>query len=801
MYQISFPFCQFLFSTVELLSMSKNILSYIAGKIITFSFYILFFFIPLAFTPFTFELFEYNKMMAAYALTVIIIGSWLIKMVAEKEFKITRTPFDIPLLLFTGSQIISTIISIDPHVSWWGYYSRFNGGLISIITYIFLYYAFVSNIKKENIKKYILTAMSAGLLISIYGILEHLGIDKSFWIQDVQNRVFSSLGQPNWLAAYLAVLLPVAIGSSLNAITSPKSDFEDKNQSVSLQTKFKNIFSLPFLIYFILSIVFYTTLIFTNSRSGMGGFWIASGVFWLFVFLLYKISVIKLFLIFNLSFLFLNFIFGTPFVQINRFTLPEIIRSTSQTSPPKTINSQPSTNNSLLESGVTDSGDIRKIVWKGALDIIASHPLFGTGTETFAFAYYKYRPVEHNMTSEWDFLYNKAHNEYLNYAATTGLVGLGTYLLFIGTVIFWSLNKIKAQSASWRTNLKTKTKNLQSKKFDILDVDLTFDILHLSLFSAWLSILITNFLGFSVVIVQIFFFLIPAILTILNEQAGDAKEGLPRNVSLAERVLRLWSKKTSFRDGLETFLGKPERPDPQIKINISNTISIKQSIFIIIILLLSLYLLSKLFFMYWADTYYATGYRDSRAGSYIDAYEQLKEAISLNPDEVLYYDEFSLPAAALSVGASQQKETTLSARLKTQAVAASNYAIANSPNNVNFYKTRSRVFYTLSKIDPSYINQAINALKEASTLSPTDPKINYNLGLMYGQAGDNQKAIQYLKQSADLKPNYREAFLGLSLYYKEIGDKQNSRKYAQYVLEKINPGDSDAQAILDQISK
>jgi len=44
-------------------------------------------------------------------------------------------------------------------------------------------------------------------------------------------------------------------------------------------------------------------------------------------------------------------------------------------------------------------------------------------------------------------------------------------------------------------------------------------------------------------------------------------------------------------------------------------------------------------------------------------------------------------------------------------------------------------------------------------------------------------------------------FLGLSLYYKEIGDKQNSRKYAQYVLEKINPGDSDAQAILDQISK
>ena len=51
----------------------------------------------------------------------------------------------------------------------------------------------------------------------------------------------------------------------------------------------------------------------------------------------------------------------------------------------------------------------------------------------------------HNLTSEWDFLYNKAHNEYLNYLATTGLFGLGSYLLFIGVFLVWFVSRVKYQ--------------------------------------------------------------------------------------------------------------------------------------------------------------------------------------------------------------------------------------------------------------------------------------------------------------------------------------------------------------------
>ena len=119
----------------------------ICNKVIEYSFYALFALVPLAFTSVTSELFEMNKMWLVWILTIIIATSWIIKMVLQKKILFCRTPLDIPIGLFLLSQIISTIFSLDPHVSLWGYYSRFNGGLLSITSYILLYYAFLSNFK------------------------------------------------------------------------------------------------------------------------------------------------------------------------------------------------------------------------------------------------------------------------------------------------------------------------------------------------------------------------------------------------------------------------------------------------------------------------------------------------------------------------------------------------------------------------------------------------------------------------------------------------------------------------------
>src|SRR3989344_2401572 len=149
------------------------------GRIINYCFYLLFFLTPLFWIPLNFELFEYNKMILTYGITVLITGSWILKMIQEKAFVLKRTPLDIPLLLFLGANILSTVFSIDQHTSIWGYYSRSNGGLLSIISYLLLYWAFVSSMDKEKVLTTLKFGLISGFIISIWAIMEHFGVSPS----------------------------------------------------------------------------------------------------------------------------------------------------------------------------------------------------------------------------------------------------------------------------------------------------------------------------------------------------------------------------------------------------------------------------------------------------------------------------------------------------------------------------------------------------------------------------------------------------------------------------------------------
>jgi len=114
-------------------------------RILKFLYGSLFFLTPLIFATSTSELFEFNKMIFIYLITILIGFFWLLKMILAKKMIFKKTPLDIPIILFLFSQVMATIFSIDRHVSFFGYYGRFNGGLLSIISYIILYYGFVSN--------------------------------------------------------------------------------------------------------------------------------------------------------------------------------------------------------------------------------------------------------------------------------------------------------------------------------------------------------------------------------------------------------------------------------------------------------------------------------------------------------------------------------------------------------------------------------------------------------------------------------------------------------------------------------
>jgi len=669
-------------------------------RLLDWSFKLLLALVPFLFYAGNYELFEFNKMIAVYALTIVIVALWIWRMIALKKIIFTRTFLDIPLLAFLASQILSTIFSIDRHVSLWGYYSRFNGGLISTISYILLYWAYVSNVPDlASVKKHLKYLLVSGLIISLYGIFEHFGVspsciliyrqfNDSCWVQDVQNRVFATLGQPNWLAACFWVFWAVLSG------------------------------------------LLFLTTIYTKSRSGFLAFAISNVVFWgisgivlikhLGVKGLSKIA--KPFFILNSLFAVIIALSGTPWTK----SVLDLI-DRKESSPAVTLSTSPA-----LEGGGTETGAIRKIVWEGAINIGLAYPIFGSGVETFAQSYYQFRPREHNDVSEWDFLYNKAHNEYLNFWATTGIVGLGSYLFLILVVLISITRRIfqselTEDKAFWQT----------------------------AFLAGYISILITNFFGFSVVTVQLLFFLFPAMATIASNKQETAN--------------------------LET---KDEHPLSDI-----------QKAQLGILTLVAAFLLWQVVQMWRADTHYANANKLYQAGDANRALLSVKEAIGLNGSEPVYRDLLAQISTSLVSAYKKENDIKLITDLENVAITQSNLAVTASPYNLQFWNSRTKIFYTLAQADNinqnEFVNESLTAVTKATKLAPSHPKTFYNLGLTLLQVGKVDDAKASFTKSIQLKPNYKEPRYALALI--SAGDKDYKEAISQidYILNNIDPNDAD----------
>lgn len=608
------------------------------------------------------EFFEVPKMYTVYLISLLLLISHLFNYFRGRAPLIRKNPLFWPLIIFLLSQTVSTFFSIDTHTSIYGYYSRLNGGLLSLLSYAIIFLVF-SVYRTPALTNWLTSAsLFTGFIASSYGILEHFGIDKGFWVQDVQSRVFSTLGQPNWLAAYLCILLPLALDQFI------------KSKS-----------ALRFLYLFLFS-NFYLCLLFTKSKSGIIAALVALALYSL-------IHLIK-----NRQKQFFSLIGSLLVGLVLSLSITNPIKD--RLFPSRFEPVAPTTTTPLL---ITPSEDIRKIVWQGSIDLWRQFPLFGTGPETFAYSYYWTRPSSHNLTSEWNFIYNKAHNEYLNYLATSGSFGFVSYLVLIGFMIALLLSSP-------------------------------------ALLTAFVSILITNFAGFSVVTTSLYFFMLP--LFVANPNSIDQSSHYP-NFFTKNKPLRL----IAFIAVIVMFLSSIAR--------------------------LSAYFL--------ADVAY---HRQSLA--------ELKYALNFRPDEPVYLSKYALVLAESSA-------TTKDKSQIPHVVKALDTAISISPFNLNLWKERAQGFYFLSLIDSKYYVYTIDALTKATRLAPTDASSFYLLAKFYQNISELESATTNYQKALTLKPNYDHASFALGEIYFQQKKYQESKDMFEKTLS-ITPNNLQASEYLTRIA-
>jgi len=677
-------------------------------------------------------------MIFTYLITIIVLAAFSGKSIFKGKLYIKKTPLDIPFLLFLISSVISTIISIDSHTSFWGYYSRSHGGLLSTLSYLALYYVFLACLTKKEIKKSLKLLLISALVVSAYGILERLGIDKNYWIQDVQNRVFSTLGQPNWLGAFLGslIFIPLAL---------------KERENVKGLTKNK-------VFYWLLYFLFLLCLIFTNSKSAILALFITLTLFLMTDYLIKKklklkeVKTIKKhhLIVFSLTIIIYLFFGGKTYAYIKK--LPYWLKIFSPLKVEQKIETKALKNDNFslpYAPKISESSEIRQVVWVGALNIFKAHPLIGSGLETYAYSYYKFKPQTHNLLSEWDFLYNKAHNEFLNILACQGLLGLATYLSIIFVFLAWFFDYIK--------------NTIKVSKDKLIHQEIS---LKLALFLGFISLLITNFFGFSVVLTGLLFFFLPGFCFGLS----DYKKGLKTI------TLKLGFLKKNFCKIGATFL-------------------------VSVLTLSSFIIISK----HWlADFYFAKAETFYKSLNLLPAFLNYEKAIKLNPTEALYHAHFGKSAAKLAIAyldlkASEAAQTGQDlAKLAEMEISR---ALELNQVHLNFYKNKAEVYLYLSYLEPQEKYEAVKALEQARLLAPTDAKILYNLGITYSQLNETEKAIKTLNKAIQLKPNYTQTYLKLGEIYLSQENFKKAQEQYLFILQNINPQDEKALNGLKKVNE
>lgn len=713
-------------------------------KIQKYLYYLLFLITPFVMYSGTSELFEFNKMIFIYIVTTGILAVWLTRMVQEGRILFKKTPLDIFIILFVASQVLSTLFSIDRHVSIFGYYGRFNGGLLSIAAYLILYYSLAEFIAATRegiplIKNLLKITVFSSTAVILWGLPGKAGhdlsclvfsgkLDNKCWTAqfDPAARMFSTLGQPNWLGAYLAIAFFAVLYFFL--------------QSSSLLW-------IPLLLLNLVAIFF------TNSRSSILAVYASFAAVALWVALFRKKLGIPQFRlkaqVLAAGFILCVLVFKTGVARIDKYLTPSTYFKSTRQSAPAPVPAKQAAASPLK---VTESLDIRKIVWQGAIDLGFQYPLFGTGVETFAYSYYFVRPAAHNLTSEWDYLYNKAHNEYLNYFATTGFTGTAAYLLFIGAVL--------ALGVYWTLLRKDK------------DASRPLSLLQVCLLGSWLTILITNFVGFSTTVINLYFYAIPLLLFVI-EGAKD------HNPAKAE-------KRQAAKNG--------------------------GGILSYVVIVVGTLFLLQYFVTYWmADTRYALGENYAKANDYQSAVQLISDALKLYHDHV-YEDKLSYYMANLAFIAAYQKDTRLSGELMKAGEAYNLKSLGESPENILYWKTRVKnqyLFYQIT-LDKKYLNQGIEALKKSEVLSPTDPKIPYFLATYDSLLSDEEKdpakkalleknSLVAVNRSLELKNDYFESYYLKAQLLRKYKRTEEAKQIYEYILKYISPNNQEILKELQSI--
>lgn len=179
---------------------------------------------PLYFNPRSARVFEPEKLAWLTVLSFVVLGAGIAWRAAAGRAGLAtwRSALRQPLLLAGGFGLLSCALSWGfgdwPRLGFWGSYRR-GQGLLACSSFWLIFMAAAALTRRPAARQRLWRLLLAPApAVAVYALLQRAGIDSLQWStygSGSAERAFGSLGNPNFLAAYLAFLAPLALALGL----------------------------------------------------------------------------------------------------------------------------------------------------------------------------------------------------------------------------------------------------------------------------------------------------------------------------------------------------------------------------------------------------------------------------------------------------------------------------------------------------------------------------------------------------------------------------------------------------------
>ncbi|MFA6146420.1 MAG: O-antigen ligase family protein [Patescibacteria group bacterium] len=433
---------------------------------------VIIFFIPVYLDQGLYNVFEVAKNVLFQSLTEILLFVYLVKFILFYRESIEvfrqRIKYFIPAGIFIAILGISTIFSQVPWFSFWGSWERRMGYSAWLHFFVFGLLLLL-NIKKRNqIYRILAAILASSFFVGIYGAMQFKGLDPFKWTYDpfTMGRIFSSIGQPNFLGSWLLLVMPLAAFGLIN-----------KKPLIKYSS-------------FFLLILLFLNLLWTKSR----GAWLGALAMVIFMGILFFWRQDKKKIIFPAIFLLIIILllFIAPHLNISKDKLA----------------TNPFLTRLMTLTDLKEAGQYRLMHWRASADLIKDKPILGYGLGSQRFNFPKYYQPIFAVYEKPNIYLDYAHNDILDTILAGGFLGFFTYLFLIGSAFWFGLRY-----------LFKSPKQILNTKFQIPDSK----FLILCLLSGLFGYLISIQFSFHIMSTLLYFWLFMVLIIILANNLTDSE--------------------------------------------------------------------------------------------------------------------------------------------------------------------------------------------------------------------------------------------------------------------------------------